>query len=291
MSGINPIGLSVQALQDWLLSQLPARVVALNATRAAALRSLPGPFVIPSNAHLTLGADENGTKTEAALTSGGAVTASTLATDVNNAAVPGVTASVSVDGCLVLTAQQVPTATLQSQLVVFEDALADGTHTVGANAALGFSPLGAVVTRLPLKAPTPGGVVDGWPNQAPDYTQGFWVMIDDREARPVSDSSLRRDEWLVKLTLYVMKIEQAQVKRRTREALNAAMQAVTDVLLTTAGRYLGRQAYGDVLDLEVMEQTVEGRVIIFDETSNVVHDAGTIVVGLKVFQRPTDVAP
>lgn len=282
MSGINPTGAVASALCEWLRAQLGTRVDALNLTRAAVLKSQPGPFVIDAGFKLLLATGREDATTEVTLTTGAAVTAATLATDINTAAPSGLTASADTEGRLVLTATATPTTALPSVVTL----LADTGATPGANAALGWDAGGEYVLASPLRAPTFRGVCDGWPSTAPDMSQGFWCIIDDREAVPFMNSSLRRDEWDVRVTLHVTKPELGMATHRTREGITSAIQAVTDVLLTTRGRYLGREVAGDITRVEVLQQTVGGRGVVFSDMPNVLHDVGTLVVGVRCFQRP-----
>lgn len=52
MSGVDPVGIVVKALRDWLLLSLPGAVTTINSERAAVLRSAAGPFVVPTNARI-----------------------------------------------------------------------------------------------------------------------------------------------------------------------------------------------------------------------------------------------
>jgi len=286
VSGIDPIGVAVSALREWLVATLPARITTINTERAAVLRSKPGPFVIGANMHVRVATDRTAAGTSVLLDAGAAVTASTLATTFTTAAPAGLSYSADSDGRLVQTATSAPTTSAASCSVVLPDELDDATHDIGGNAALGWAAGGEYEERVALAAPTRGGVLDGWPSVPPDASQGFWVIIDDRAAKPWGGvSSLRKDEWGVELTLHLMKLEPRQALRRTREGITAATRAVKDVVLTTTGRYLGQPTA--VVGLEVSGESIDGRGVLFAETPNVVHDVSTLNLVVRVFQQPT----
>ena len=77
---VNPIGIAVDALRQWLLATLSVRVAANNLQRAAVLTSAAGPFAISTNHHLVLGIDREGAGTSVTLTAGASVTAASIVT-------------------------------------------------------------------------------------------------------------------------------------------------------------------------------------------------------------------
>lgn len=284
MSGIDPIGVAVKALREWLLLALPASVATVNAARAPTLKSAAGPFTIPANARVKIGTARD-TQTTCPLTAGSR-TATQIAADINAAAPSGVAASVDSEQRVVLTGQA-PSTTAPALVVVGEDVEDSPTYAIGGNAALGWEPGGEYVFVSELRAPTWRGVTDGLPNSVPDMNQGFWVVVDEREALPVGGSSLRRDEWEVRLRLIVTKPELNNSPHRNREGITAAVRAVVDALLTTRGRYLGREANGDIGKVELLAARIAGAPIQFKETPNVLHDHAELALSVRVFQLPT----
>lgn len=283
---MDPIGVAVRALREWLLIALPGAVTTVNSERAPVLRSAAGPFTVPAGARLVLRTDREATGTTCPLTAG-TRTAAQVATDITAAAPSGITASSDTEGRVVLTGAA-PSTTAPSLVAVVEDVAVAGStvYAVGGNAALGWEPGGEYQFSSELRAPTWRGVTDGLPNVVPDMNQGFWVIIDDREARPTGGTSLRRHEWEVGMLLRVVKPELNNNPHRSREGVTAAVRAVLDSLLTTRGRYLGREANGDVMGLEVTAQNIEGAPLQFKQTPNVLHDSATISVTCRVFQIP-----
>lgn len=280
-SQVDPAGAFVAAFRDHLTATLPAAVAVVNARRAAVLKSVPGPFTITSGMSLLLDTSREGLGTSVALPAGASVVAASVAAAITSAAPPGLTATSDEAGRVVVTAAP-PSTTAYSSVVL----LADAGVPSGGNEALGWSDAGEYVLVSPLRAPTWRGVCDGWPASVPDMGQGFWVLVDDRQAKPVGESSLRRDSWLVTATVHLLKPELGGSPHRTREGVTSAAAAVTEALLSTAGRQLGRSAYNDVQRVEVMGLQVGGRPINFTELPNVLHDVATLTVTARVHQRP-----
>lgn len=277
MSGTNPLGLAVEAMCDWLRLKLPGAVATVNSERAPRIRSLAETFNIGSSKTLKIHTSRTGTGTTVALTAGAARTAAQVAADITAAAPPGITATADAEGRVVLTGAA-PTTTADSTVAVLTD-------TTGANALFGWDAAGDFVTSVKLAAPAWRGVTDWWPPLPPDDSQGFWVVVAARGAAPTEGHSLNRNEWDVQLTLVVLKPELGQSPHRNREGLAAATRAVLDVLLSTRGRYLGRESNGDVLALEAAEQSIDGRVVVFDEQPNIALTAAVVTVSLRVFQQ------
>lgn len=283
MSGSNPIGTVIDALRDYLLQTLASSVTAVNAQRAPVLKSSVGSFTVPAAARLMLGTSrEPSSWTQVALTDGSR-TATQIASEINTAAPSGITASADSLGRLVLTGQA-PTTTTPALVVVGED-VSSGSYTAGGNAALGWEPGGEHVYRTPLRAPTWRGVTDGLPNSVPDMGQGFWVIIDDREATPIGSRSLRHDSWAVRLLLRICKPEASGNPHRNREGITAAIWAVSDVLLGATGRSLGTVT--GVGPVEILSEAVSGSPIRFSDAPNVLFDAATLTVSIKINQLPT----
>lgn len=276
----SPNAIAATALREYLLRYLPARVTALNLTRAAVLKSgLVGPFAISSGT-LSIGATRDG-GTSVTLPTGGAVTAAAIAVAINATPVAGVTASADSDGRLVLTSATTPTGDTLSVVGV------GGGNTN--NLLFGWEANGAHVVRAALEAPLYAGVADGLPVGLPDFGRGrFAVVIEDRSETPLG--GFRRDEHTVTLALSVWAVDKAVGVHRSREYIQAAAQAVRDVLEADDGRTLGRAAVGDVQHVSITAEKIRGTPFqAFDETRRPLGppaDVASMTVQVKVFQRP-----
>lgn len=280
--GIAPEALAVKALRDYLLRYLPAKVAALNALRAASLTSaLAGPFTVPSGAVLRLSTvGQDATAEEVALTSG-TRTAVQVAADITAAAVPGLAASADDWGRLVLAATTAPAEGAPSVVIVGHDE--DGT---GANAAFGWAVGGEHFETAALVAPSWRGVTDGRPLAVPDMGQGFWVMLGNRSTRP-THPGVRRDTYLVTIQTDIWRPFSANAPpHRTREAISACVRAVRELLLSTDGRYLGRQGSGDVQLADVSDVSIAGDPLRLNEAPGILFDVARITLTVRVFQRP-----
>ncbi len=282
MSDVRPSALACEALREYLLQHLPARVATLNAARFATVKAgLAGPYVIASGS-LMLGTSRPAT-TSVTLPTGGAVTATTVAAAIN-AAVSGVTASADTAGRLVLTADVAPTEGVASAVCV-------GPSTVG-NPIFGWDTDGAYEVRSALLAPSWKGVLDGFPVALPDFGRSFCVILEDREDVPLG--GYRRDMHTVTIGLSVWATDRNVQAHRSREYIQAAVQAVREVLTSDEGRTLGRAALGDVQHVEVSRAKVRGMPFqAFDEAKRPLGapaDVAAMSVSVKVFARP-DAAP
>lgn len=281
MSDVRPAALACEALREYLLRYLPSRVATLNAARAAVLKSsLVGPFTISSGS-LLLGATRPAS-TSVTLPTGAAVTASAIATAIN-AAVSGITASADTDGRLVLTADDAPTEGTASAVAV---------GASSANTIFGWDDGGVFEVRSALTAPNYKGVMDGFPASLPDYGRSFCVIIEDRESVPLG--GYRRDMHTVTMGLSVWAVDRNVQVHRSREYVQAAVQAVLEVLTSDDGRTLGRATQGDIEHLEVTRVRVRGMPFqAFDEAKRPLGppaDVAAMTVSVKVFARP-DAAP
>lgn len=280
---IGPTQLAVEALRDYLLAYLPAKVAELNALRLPTLQTpVAGPFTIPAGAKLVLSTDRESAGTVVTLTSGSR-TAAQVATDITTAAPAGITAAADVLGRLVLTGTTAPSTTAGSYVLVLPDDQGTGGAATGSNEALGWDPGGELDMTSSLRAPGLRGVCDGWPVTAPDMGQGFWVIIDNRVAEPAGGVALRRNLWDVTLSVLLAKPELFESFSRDREGINWVMRAVKECILTTDGRYLGREASGDVMGLEVTKEEVAGMPIEFKEVPNALYDTAALTVRVRVF--------
>jgi hypothetical protein len=154
-----------------------------------------------------------------------------------------------------------------------------------ANAIFGWDAGGEIVSSPELVAPTMRSICDGFPAFAPDMQAGMWLIIGDREASPVGDSSLRRDVWEVRLPLHVMLPVRADAHHRSRTAIAGAVGMLEDLLLSTAGRYLGRQSTGDVVGVEVLSERIEAQPIVLEEVPHAYFDVATIDLLIRIHQR------
>lgn len=277
--GVRPTALAGAALRDYLLRYLPSKVAQLNALRAAVLKSpAVGPWNISSGSLAVLAAREGATTT-VTLPTGPAVTAAQVATAINTATPPGLTASADGDGRLVLTAAA-PTSGVASVARV-----ASST----ANATFGWPQEGAYEVTTALEAPTHKGVMDGWPVSMPDMGRTFAVIIGDRSAVPLGGS--RRDEHTVTLDVAVWAADRTAGGHRSREMVQAAAQAVHELLTSDDGRTLGRGRAGDIIHVEVSRIRVQGMPFqALDEAKRPVGgptEVASLTVVVKTFHRPS----
>lgn len=283
--GIAPEALAVKALRDYLLRYLPAKVAALNALRAASLTSaLAGPYTVPSGAKLYLSATgQEATPAEVTLTAG-TRTAAQVAADITAAAIPGLTAAADDWGRLTLTATAAPAVGAPSVVIVARD---QGT---GANVVFGWAEAGEHSETPALVAPSWRGVTDGRPLAVPDMGQGFWVMLGNRSVRPTHPGP-RRDTFNVTIATELWRPFSANAPpHRTREAISACVRAVRELLLSTDGRYLGRQGSGDVQLADVADVSISGDPLRLNEAPGILFDVAQMTLTVRVFQRP-DEAP
>lgn len=284
---LRPEALAASALREWLLLSLPAQVATVNAARAAVLKApVAGPYTIPASAVLNVSiVDRGGADTAISLTSGSR-TAAQIAAEVN-AAVPSL-ASADDDGRLVLTSTSAPVAGTPSVVAV-------GPDTTGANAALGWDVSGEWAIHSALVAPVPKGVCDGLPLQGyfdPSASGAgrILITIGDREAVPTG-ANIRRDEYDVTLDVGIFRTEPLQQVHQTREAIQAALQCVRDVLFTDTGRALGAGGPGGVVVTLERSCRVAGRAFQFrgadGSAVSPIFDAANMKLLVRVFGRAT----
>lgn len=278
--GVAPDALVVQAVREYLLRWLPAKVAQLNPLRVATLKSaLVGPFTVPVGAALRLSTvSQEATPVTVALTSG-VRTSAQVAADITAAAVPGLTASVDEAQRLVLTATATPAAGAPSCVLVRSD-------STGANAVFGWADGGEHVEVPALVAPTWRGVVDGLPLTAPDMGQGFWVMLRNRTAKP-THPGIRRDTYNVAVAVEVWRPFSANgPPHRTREAISSCVRAVRELVEAGDGRYLGRQYANDIALATVSDVTIAGDPLTLSDVPGVMFDVARLTLNCRVFQRP-----
>lgn len=271
--------LAVEALIDWLRLKLLAKVIEVNATRKPSVKSYPGPFEITAGMTLHLSAS-GAALTDVTLTTGAARTASELATELTGA-VSGITPtadSADSDGRLILTTTAAASVATRTVTV--------GEDSTGANAIFGWDAGGEHVTMAPIRAPVFRNVMDGWPQQL-DSVGGFLVIVGRRKGRPVPN--IRYDETVVTLELGIFRPATSQENHRSREHISACLQCVREVLLTDAGRQLGRASSGDIMLVELGDAVVEGmRFQPFKQGKmfGPAFDSASLQLFVKVYERP-----
>lgn len=278
---VNPDVVAVDALVAYLRQRLPAKVTSLNAARAAVLTSaLPGPYVVPvGDVQLRLAAGSHGAALESVILSTGTYTAAGMATYINNWPVAGLTASADSFERLVLTANTAPASGVPSVVIVGQD-------NGAANALFGWAEGGEHVETAALTAPSWRGVCDGWPLAAPDMGQGFWVVVGNRTAKP-THPGIRRDTYLVTMAVHVLRPWSATAPpHRTREAIASCVRAVRELVESDDGRYLGRQANGDVQLATIESVTIDGAAREFKDAAGILFDTAQLTLNVRVFQRP-----
>jgi len=294
ISGVAPEATAAAALRTYLLQKLPAAVAALNLTRAATLRApQPGPYTIPAAAVLKVSVtDKAGLTTSCALTSGSR-TATQVAADIN-IAVPGL-ASVDPFDRLLLASSTAPLWTATTQEAT-DSVMAVGTDATGANIALGWDLTGEFVLITALVPPGLAGVCDGLP-------LGSWfdpsqlgkgrmlVTIGERPSKPKALNP-RNYEWDVTLDVVVCRAEPQQVYQ-TREGIQAALQAVREIMVTDAGKQLGRARYGDITFAYEADCKVSSQSLVFTRTNqdgtrtqSPFFDAVNLKYLVRVYQAP-----
>lgn len=279
--GATPETIVIDATLAYLRRYLPAKVLQLNALRAAVLKSaLVGPFTLPVGAVLNLSSvGTEATPVSVALPSGVVTTAAIVAL-INAAPVPGLTASADSDGRLVLTAAA-PASGAPSIAIVAAD-----TGPTGSNIALGWGEGGEHFETQAMTAPSWRGVVDGRAMTAPDMGQGFWVMLGNRTTRPTFPG-IRRDLHSVSVDVELWRPFSASAPpHRTREAISSCVRAVRELILTEDGRYLGRQGFGDVQLADVTQAVISADPLHLNEVPGVLFDTARLTLNVRVFQRP-----
>lgn len=274
--------IAAESLRSWLLLKLPAKVVAVNAARAAALTSpWAGTYNIPAGAVLNVGT-AMGTYSAKPLTAGSSRTAAQLVTDI------GALASVDSEGRLALTSPTPPTTGTPSVMAVGPDTAGvdgDGNPaSTGANIALGFGDGGEHVVRSAIAAPTYRAVMDGWP-MSPDFPKGLSVVIGDRASMQVLP--IHRHESIVTLDVSLLHQDPNQARHRTRESIEACVQCVREVLFTDSGRTLGQPKL--IIIVEDRGCSISGLPVKFGPPDKVgpLYDVAVMTLAVKVYEVPT----
>jgi hypothetical protein len=279
--------IAARALRRYLLSELPAKVAEVNATRAPVLESpYKGPFTISGTKKLrvSLSGIDTGHLTTAALIVGAARTAAQIAAEVNATAGLAGVASADSDGRLLLTGA----APSSGNSVVALGS--DDPTAAGSNAVFGWDAGGERVLTHALVAPTFKGVADGLPF-FPDMGPGFWLIIGKRTSVPVrrANSTVRTDEYQVGLELGFMFRETNVQSHRSREGISSCVRCVRELLLSNTGRQLGRAQPGDIVLVEEKNCTIEGMPYSFKgkDQPKGFFDRALMLLSIRVFERPT----
>lgn len=290
--------LAVYALKTYLEGTVSAAVTTYNNARRPELLSKPGPFVIPSSGDYTLGTTlfdpaeigdwaydslEVGWVFWFAIAAGSYTADQLVAAQTVNQLVDYPVLDATTDGRIRMRYY----AGGISPLRLVDRYPSDFTpaSTVVLNSILGWDPGGEIAVSPPLVAPTARSICDGFPAIVPDMHAGMWLIIGDRQASPVGDSSLRRDVWEVRLPLHVMLPVRADAMHRSREAISGAVGMLEGLLLSTSGRYLGRQSNGDVIGVEVLSERIDAQPIALEELPHAYFDVATIDLLIRIHQR------
>jgi len=278
----SPIQIAANELRSWLLLKLPAKVAEINEERPAKLvAAKAGPYTIASGAAISLGTGRSGPWESPALTAGSR-TATQVASDLN-AGLTELVASVDSLDRLVITAEPPDAESTTISCVALQ---ADTT----ANAPFGWAAGGEHVTSAPLRAPTYSGVCDGNPLYPFDNSQGFWVVLDDRECSlwPDVETGRRRNEFLCTFQVFIYRPDINAQPYRSREAISSCARAVREVLQTSEGVQLGRGANGDIVVTDVVSEKISGTPFSFSnsKTPNLAFDVASLVIRIKVYKLP-----
>lgn len=237
---------ALDALRAYLLRALPAKVDAVNATRAARITApRAGPYTLPGSASLALGTDPASLVT-VALTAG-VRTATQVAAELD-AAFPG---------ALVFGVDE------QDRLYIQADAPSAGAKSVvalgadetGAAAAIGLPPGGDLLVRNAIVAPVARAIVDGEPGGM-DFSDGFYVVFRERTSEPRS-SNIRDDTHRVAFRAEVIAAEPDASARGSQEYLEACVRAVREVI------YEDRTLDGLVMLAELLSVRYRGQPFYF----------------------------
>lgn len=280
MSEVNPEAIACSMLREYLLAYMPLRLADINSARRATVKSATlGPWAI-SSGQLTLATARGAAGSAVTLPTGPAVSAATIAAAITTAAI-GVDAYGDSAGRLVLLSGDDVTSTGSSALVVLPGA---------SNFLFGWPAEGCHDVRGLINEPTWKSVMDGWPVGIPD-AKTMSIILGDRDTTPLG--GYRRDEYLVTVELAVWNVDAAVTGHRTREAIQACVQCVREVLESDEGRRLG-DVTGVIQHVSVGRVRVRGMPFsAFDEQRRLIgppSDVASMQVQVKVFARP-DVAP
>lgn len=273
---IRPEALAAQALREYLLLALPAKVAALNATRAPVLKApRAGPYEVPVGAKLLL---RQGALAFPVVLTAGLRTATQLAVDFAAAGFGG--ASTDARGRLALTGEAPVAGPARLELASETDA---GT-VAGVHGLLGFDAGGNRVVRTPLVAPTFRAVFDGWPAQ-PDFPGGGMLSVVVGDRRSVPQPNIRRDMHDVELDVHVLRAESQGAVHASREGIQAALQAVRE--LVHESRTLDESETSDrhIMLTEQLSADVAGRPYQLENVPHLLFDAAQLRLRVRVYER------
>lgn len=272
MSTVMADVLAAQALREYLLRTLPAKVDSINAERVAVLRApRSGPYALPATAALVLGATvESGTTVPL---TGGTMTASDVSDAINAAGIVGLTASVDGMDRLVVQSSVVPDGDTPSVVYLGPDNDAPGT-----NAAFGWQPGGYEEVRSALIAPDADAVCDGNPGLF-DLGRCFWVVMGRRTTEP--RENIRSDIHRVTMQLDIHATEPHSRQRAATEYIGQCCRAVREVLLED------RTLDGMVHLVEVPTLVQSGETYLFAgrESASPLVMVAPMTIRIHVFER------
>ncbi len=161
-----------------------------------------------------------------------------------------------------------------------------GTST-DCNSVFGWDPGGEKEALTALVAPGLKGVCNGLP-QLPDFGPAgvIAVVIGTRSSRPLPGGP-RRDEFLVTVDLDILRIDPQQQASRTREHIESSVRCVREVILTDAGRQLGRVP-GIVL-CDFLGCVISATPHVFkskEPIANPRYEGAALQLSIRVFERP-----
>lgn len=287
---------ATDAMRRYLVAALPAAIAASNAAKHATVSLGPFPVTVPSGGGwlgLTTLADEEITDRSSGTTeiawypiSAGSYTAAQMVTALG---LPFNTLvaeefSAAVNGALV-DVRHISDISVRPVARIVGYPPSDASVQACLASVLGLDAGGETAFALPLGAITSRCITDGFPAVAPDMNAGMWVVIGDRGAAPHGESSLRRDTWAVRMQMFVLVPASASAHHRTRDSISRAVGAVESCLLSSSGRYLGRESVGDVVGLEVLEEKIDGQPMAIDALPGMLFDTAMLEVEVRIHHR------
>lgn len=277
----SPLQIATQALREWLLFKLSAKTSEVNAQRRARLTAqFAGPYAVVGN--LSFSSSRGGPWETPTLTTG-TRTALQVATELNNE-FSEMEAGVDDFGRLYVLSGNTPSESDDQASCIALKAAAT------ANEPFGWPAAGDYELNTPIRTPTFNGICDGNPLYPFDNSQGFWVVIDDRECVlwPSTETHRRRDEYLCTFQIYIYRPDIGAQSHRSREGIASCVRCVREVLSTASGLQLGRAEFGDIVIVNIASEKISGTPFSFSnsKTPNLAFDVAHMVVQIKVFQLP-----
>jgi hypothetical protein len=258
---------AVNALRDYLLRALPAKVASINTGRTAFLRApYAGPYTIPSGGSLKLGIVPGSEATQT-LTAGSRTTAQV----VSELSATGITASADAQDRLLLTATAVPVVDTPSFVSLGED-------STGTNQVFGWGPGGDDAIREALVAPGMDGVMDG-DNRLLDTRRGFGVMIGERKSQ-ATRNNIRYDETDVTMKVSVLVPVPGGSQDSYQEHVGQCVRAVRECI------YEDRTLDARVQLCTVENVTIMGPTYALEEAGvSMLLSRADLLVRCRVFER------